>query len=619
MIKYLFPFEKIEKGSNIVIYGAGVIGYDYIMQIDKTAWVNIICVLDKNYQDKDSFHEAYTVMPPEYIRSIDEIQYSYVLIAIETAESKSAAEQALISLGVSESKIIWYRDRVIYTDYKYSISHRETKIIPDDGGNILKIAILARGGLGDALFACIFAKEIRKIVIDSLIIDFIIVSKSTFEGFPFLDKVAKLDNNNISEDDGYDAVFNFVNKVLIDKASLKKIQRFSDVLYNYCINEISIYNNMFHEDFSPYIYYELVELKQKKQIEASDLEGLIPINRYTPLYMEWAPSSFNCIKKFGLNPGHYITIGNGIGSALLPTHPKVWLPEYYDKLVLLIKSKYSNIQIVNIGENNKLGQIKNVDVDLVGKTSIDELKTVLKYSLLHIGPEGGLVHLKHFLHGKSVVIFGGSSISLCGYEDNYNLRSELACCNGSCFLFKINYRKAICPFNRRSRHAMCMELLRPETVFDKVAGFLDELKVCNYYQEKKLAPEDLGTVFGAADNVALINRVNDGLVLQYTKQVKKITVYDRDLTDGETSDEAPINCKYINTLREHNATAEYGFIYNIPAEDELYDVVVNFTYSNEAYPDKALAEMLRITKVNGCVAVLSTDGELTIIRKTPKL
>ena len=34
--RYLFPFEKIKPNSNVLIYGAGVVGMEYLKQIDLT-------------------------------------------------------------------------------------------------------------------------------------------------------------------------------------------------------------------------------------------------------------------------------------------------------------------------------------------------------------------------------------------------------------------------------------------------------------------------------------------------------------------------------------------------------------------------------------------------------
>jgi ubiquinone/menaquinone biosynthesis C-methylase UbiE len=58
-----------------------------------------------------------------------------------------------------------------------------------------------------------------------------------------------------------------------------------------------------------------------------------------------------------------------------------------------------------------------------------------------------------------------------------------------------------------------------------------------------------------------------------------------------------------------NGGAEYGNIYNIPARDGIYDIVTNFTMDKEVYPEFALAEMLRVTKVGGRVIVYMRNPE----------
>ena len=44
---FIFPFEKIERGSKVVIYGAGEFGKSSVDQILHRNYANIICIVDR--------------------------------------------------------------------------------------------------------------------------------------------------------------------------------------------------------------------------------------------------------------------------------------------------------------------------------------------------------------------------------------------------------------------------------------------------------------------------------------------------------------------------------------------------------------------------------------------
>jgi len=512
---------------------------------------------------------------------------------------------------VPENKILEYDDRII-RNARYLRYGRQ---VPDNGKNVLSLAFFSRFGFGDSLLASVLIKEIRKTIRSNLLIDFYTGSVQLFDGLPFVDNVYKYEHKNVQKyinEENYDAVFDVMNYCLIPKISLEKIKRFSKVLYDFSENELYMFNSTYRKETSPFLHYDYSEIKRNKQIEALDSKGILPLNRNTPTYMQWSMDAFDSAKT--LVPEKYITISNCIENVLPLNHPKVWPPKYYNKLVSMIKTKFPQIAIVVIGENFRFGKINDADIDLIGKTSVDELKFILKNSLLHIGPEGGLVHMKHFLNGKSVVIFGSSSVTFSGYDGNYNLRSNLPCCNGSCFLYKINYVKLSCPFSREKDYAKCMETLQPEAVFCKVIEHFENVRI--YSSSKEEISEIDESLFCISDNVALINRKNSDTVLKYSNRVNSLVVYDTSLSDGDNLHNASINCNYIDELSNYNALAEYGFIYNIPAPDGHYDKVFNFTIADERHSDEAVKELFRITKPGGSIILMENARTIKITKST---
>lgn len=99
---YIFPFNDIEKGSSIIIYGAGRVGKMYKKQIEATGYCKIVKWVDKNYKvlsEADDF-----ITSPE---NIDESDYDYLIIAIAFQKPAGEIINQLLDIGVKKEKIVW--------------------------------------------------------------------------------------------------------------------------------------------------------------------------------------------------------------------------------------------------------------------------------------------------------------------------------------------------------------------------------------------------------------------------------------------------------------------------------------------------------------------------------
>lgn len=98
-IRYLFPYEKVDKNSRIVIYGAGKVGHEYYEQIIKSKYCEIILWVDKNYFN----------LKNENIVSVEKIfkvEYDFLIIANASDDIKLSIKKELINLGVKKDKVI---------------------------------------------------------------------------------------------------------------------------------------------------------------------------------------------------------------------------------------------------------------------------------------------------------------------------------------------------------------------------------------------------------------------------------------------------------------------------------------------------------------------------------
>ena len=90
--KWLFPFDKVKKGSNIIIYGYGKVGKTYIQQLEKLNFCNVICIVDsayEKYQDNGG-----KIFPIEHIVNK---RYDYIVIANASDDVKHKIKNVLMN------------------------------------------------------------------------------------------------------------------------------------------------------------------------------------------------------------------------------------------------------------------------------------------------------------------------------------------------------------------------------------------------------------------------------------------------------------------------------------------------------------------------------------------
>lgn len=96
---FIFPFNKVPYWQNIVLYGAGEVGKTYYGQLMKLQYAKNILWIDINALS----------IGDDRVRCISEIEtfaYDYVIIAIENRRICEQVKERLLSLGISEIKIV---------------------------------------------------------------------------------------------------------------------------------------------------------------------------------------------------------------------------------------------------------------------------------------------------------------------------------------------------------------------------------------------------------------------------------------------------------------------------------------------------------------------------------
>jgi FkbM family methyltransferase len=107
---YLFPFEQIEKGAKVVLYGAGAVGTDFVAQIKLSGYCQLVCVLDRRVSRICiSVPDEIPVFPPEHIEKLE--GYDYIVLAVRLPELAEEMRTYLRERAVPEEKILFCGDR----------------------------------------------------------------------------------------------------------------------------------------------------------------------------------------------------------------------------------------------------------------------------------------------------------------------------------------------------------------------------------------------------------------------------------------------------------------------------------------------------------------------------
>lgn len=109
---YLYPYSNVKKGSNIVIYGAGKLGYRIVEALAKNNDYNIIAWVDQN---TNRFAvRNYKIVG---IDDIQKVEYDFILIAILDCNIVKTVKQTLLGKGIPEKKIACMDAMVISDEF----------------------------------------------------------------------------------------------------------------------------------------------------------------------------------------------------------------------------------------------------------------------------------------------------------------------------------------------------------------------------------------------------------------------------------------------------------------------------------------------------------------------
>lgn len=104
----VFPYEDIEKGSRIVLYGAGDVGQAFYSQIKRKDYCHIVGWLDRRWENTEG-------LEPPYITRADlqKLNYDKIVIAVSSSSTAENIGKSLIQQGVKEEKIFFSEHTIV--------------------------------------------------------------------------------------------------------------------------------------------------------------------------------------------------------------------------------------------------------------------------------------------------------------------------------------------------------------------------------------------------------------------------------------------------------------------------------------------------------------------------
>ena len=468
---YLFPFEKIKNGSNILIYGAGILGQEYLKQIQITNYCKVVGFLDQNYEKYDS-----TLIPVFSPEKASDIDYDKVVIALRNEHALLEVKRVLLENNVSEDDIVcvFQRNTNVF-DYFQSEKDdiQDLKYAFESDG--ISVALYCIGGFGDAIIQKKFITTLIGMS-QKCIVDIYHIKADAF--LPHLYNKEGNINEFINDNgvlyhkllDKYVMGITVRGMVLevdwVDDTRLKSLdyslQEKIARLKMFIKNENLSLNIPSYVGFSRRIY------NGENCYTSFSNGGIFTINNNRvdiPLDSNYI-EKYNQMSFSGYN---YITINCGNGdSQNYKLLAKTWAPKYYEETVALIKNYYPELQVVQVGGRD-VYRIEGADSYMLGE-NIELVKYILKDSILHLDIEGGLVHLATQLGTKCIVLFGPTDERFYGYTQNINIKAGK--CHG-CYGLYTDINKCA----RGMEKPECMYSITPALVLEEINKYLSTKSV----------------------------------------------------------------------------------------------------------------------------------------------
>ena len=256
--------------------------------------------------------------------------------------------------------------------------------------------------------------------------------------------------------------------VILDAANVERLQNFAPKL----LQTAELIERYYQENvqaFQPWSYSVPLRNVMMSHVLNKNFHwflscgGVLNINQ-DGAWLKPLPEYKNEFDKLRL--GNYISIYSNMSADKNIHKIKSWSMDYLVEYVGLLKKFFPILEIVQVGSGDDR-EIENVDKNFLG-CGLELTKHILANSLLHVGCEGGLIHLATALGTKCLVLFGMSDRQYFGYPQNINIASKVC---SPCLYLEKDYLCA-----RGFINTPCMLNIKPQEIFIETCEYLKTLE-----------------------------------------------------------------------------------------------------------------------------------------------
>jgi hypothetical protein len=174
------------------------------------------------------------------------------------------------------------------------------------------------------------------------------------------------------------------------------------------------------------------------------------------------PQDSFAVARLGLRPGQYITVHNGFDTGFVISGRRATkCYPHFGAVVARLKVAMPHMRFVQLGTVTS-EPIKECDLVLLNKTSMDQASSLIAQAALHLDNESGLVHLAACVGTRSAVVFGPTPSDYFGYPGNIKIDPPTC---GNCWWMTRTWMDSCAKGFEAPR---CMTQQEPSAVADRI-------------------------------------------------------------------------------------------------------------------------------------------------------
>ena len=400
----LFPFDLIERGSTILLYGLGKCGRTYIEQNGQLKWCEIKYVSDKA-EPVNEFRHLY-IKPEDISKVIEKVDK--IVIAISNPKIVEQVQEWLTKRGIDAGKIIGpslSKESIPVGFRSRDLKQREK----------IRILLVMIGGLGDYIVYLSFYQRLLEYMPDAEIV----IQGETV----LLDAIyGQKENAVITSSDLKIETLNEFDCILELGHFIKVVWHEPTSLPEEFTRKLTVYEAEYErrysiQDMRDALFIQRMMIARRNRYDALGGGPIFKLGR-VKLRIEFSEQAKHIYA--GYNFKQYVTFNYGSAKIREATEEqmKVWPKEYYKEWICRFKKKYPNLEVIQIGVKDAV-KIEGADRYILGG-SLEVVKYILKNALFHLDCEGGLVHLATAVDTKCIVLFGPTPLEYYAYPQNVN-------------------------------------------------------------------------------------------------------------------------------------------------------------------------------------------------------